>query len=150
MSTEKKVEIEMKDGSKKLLAELTNNDLPDVKLSSNDKGETNLTLKSVIISDTPTHRTERRLYKWRTMPVIAMYDAKYGKTLATLSKDLGDTNVYEYAIGNFLIEQDKVHNGVAGGKLLDERIIAGVEKLGLPKSDIDKIRAIMRAHGFGR
>jgi hypothetical protein len=150
MANDKKVEIEMKDGSKKSLSELTNNDLPNVKVASNDKGETNLTLKSVILNENTTHKTERRIYKWRTMPAVAMYDVKYGKTLPTLSKELGETNVYDYAIGNFLIEQDKVHNGVTGGKPLDEKIVSSAEKLGLPKAEIDKIKAIMRAHGFGK
>jgi len=150
MAVEKKVEIEMKDGSKKLLSELTNNDLPDVKLSSNDKGETNLALKHVTLNETTAYKTERRIYKWRTMPAVAMYNVAYGRTLAILSKDLGDTNVYEYAIGNYLIEQDKVHNGVVSGRPLDERIIMGIDKLGLPKSDADKIKAIMKAHGFGK
>jgi len=149
-STEKKVEIELMDGKKKLLSELNNIDLPKVKLTKNDKGETNLTLKSCLLNETPTHKTERRIYKWRTMENIAMYDVKYAKTLPALSKELGETNVYDYAIGNFLIEQDKLHNGMAGGKPLDEKIVASAEKMGLPKSEIDKIKAIMKEHGFGK
>lgn len=148
-----KIEIEMVDGSKKNLADLTPADLPNVKLvTGKKKGQdaTWFTLKSEVIATDTTHVTERRIYKWATMPALVMYDVRYGKDLDTFAKETGKKETYSYAIGNFLIEQDKLHNGVTTADPAKKvsSAISALEAQGVPKEQIEAIKASLKAKGF--
>jgi hypothetical protein len=154
MSTNK-IEIEMKNGSKKKLSELTDKDLEQVKLTLKKDKETgellpNLTMKAEVIRSTETHDIERRLFKWTTMPSLKMYDLPVPKNYDIWTKETTKEQRYDLGIANWKIEQDKVHCGITSGKPLDQKIIASAEKLGMSKADVDKIKAIMKQAGFGK
>ena len=149
----KTVAIELNDGTSKFLADLTTTDLQSVKLTTGQKkGQpaTWLTLKSEVTKETPTHKTERRLFKWTTMPTTRMYDITYAKDLETFAKEVGKQTCYNHALGNYLIDQDKAHNGVTGGKPADEKLISQAEKLGLPAAVIEQMKKAMKDAGFGK
>ena len=153
----KNIMIKMSDGSEKALKDLTNDDLPDVALTQKD-GETNLTMKSEVIKSDPKHDTERRLFKWTTMPKIMMYDLKVPKTLEAMKETTKEADILEYAVGNWKIEQDKLHNGIeASGadpnKLLD-KLVAGFVARGMSQVEAEKMvagaRASIKKSGFGK
>lgn len=147
---EKKIEVEMTNGTKKFIADLTTADLLNVKLTEKD-GKTYLSMKSEVITQTPTHVTERRLYKWNVMSSLVMYDVKYGRTLDVLRKELTDTVVYGHATRDYIIGQDKLHNGITTSKKPgDVKIMEEATKLGLPPEELAKIMAIMKQAGFGK
>lgn len=154
---EKKVKIGMKNGTEKFLADLTKEDLENVKLTEKS-GTTNLTMKTEIVKETATHRIERRLFKWATMPKLAMYDLSIPKDLDQFVVEKGKIAVYEYAIGNFAIESDKLNNGIeAKGtdpvKNLDKIVLALVAK-GVPQAEAEKAVAstkkMLLVSGFGK
>ncbi len=126
---EKTTKIEMNDGSQKFLADLLFSNLPDVKLviktEGKHKGESYITLKSEVVSETPTHKVERRLFKWATMPRVAMYDLSIAKSLPQFVKDAGEQTVYDYAIGNYAIDMDKQNNGMEGKGLTKQAKAVG-------------------------
>lgn len=158
---EKTVQVAMKDGTKKYLAGLTHADLPDIKLTSKSSGGTNLTnltMKTEVISETATHWIERRLYKWTTMPKLVMYDLHIPKDLDTLILEKGKKVVYGYAIGNYAIAQDKLHNGIEPRKAdpvktLD-KIVVSLMADGMTKEEAEKTvsdtRKMLLARGFGK
>ena len=147
---EKVIEIEMKNGSKKFLADLTQGDLANVKLNEKN-GLTYLTMKSEVIARDSTHETERRLFKWNVMGEIKMYDLTVGINLDILGKELGKETVYNHARRNYVIEQDKVHNGiVATGKPADQKMLDLAGKMGLDTAGIEALKAIMVKAGFGK
>jgi hypothetical protein len=147
---EKKVEIDLTNGTKKFLADLTPADLASIKLTEKD-GKSYLSMKSEVIAQTPTHVTERRLYKWNVMSTLVMYDVKYGRTLDVLRKELTDGVVYAHATRDYIIAQDKLHNGITTSKKPeDQKIMEAATKLGLPPEELAKIKAIMMAAGFGK
>jgi hypothetical protein len=147
---EKKVEIDLTNGTKKFLADLTPADLASIKLTEKD-GKSYLSMKSEVIGQTPTHVTERRLYKWNVMSTLVMYDVKYGRTLDVLRKELTDGVVYAHATRDFIIAQDKLHNGIQTTKKPgDQKIMDEATKLGLPPEELAKIKAIMMTAGFGK
>lgn len=156
--------IKMINGSEKDLKDITQNDLPNVLLNEKDN-KTWLTMKTTIIASDATHITQRRLYKWNVMPSLVMYDVKYGKTLAVLTKELGETATYEHAIGDFIIAQDKVHNGISGSdpeassQKASIKLVANLRALGQNKAadEIEKTMAQVNAvkkglknAGFGK
>ncbi len=142
---EKKIQIEMKDGSKKNLADLVQGDLPNVKLTTKEE-ETNLTMKTEVISETLTHELTRRLYKWTTMPALAMYDVNVPKTFDVWIAETPHDACHEYGIGNWLIEQDKVHNGMSTGVSKENKELAKL--MGKASVDIQaQIRALLEASG---
>jgi hypothetical protein len=166
--SKEKIQIEMKDGKSIPLANLTQGDLPNVKLVDGEKqGKpvTRLTLKSEVISETATHKTERRIYKWATMPAVAMYDDTYGKDLDLLVKDTKKESVYSWAIGNMLIEHDKDHNGIVGGsdpevtaQKASVKLIASLRSMGQNKAadeveaslkKVESVKKGMKEHGSG-
>ena len=104
--------IKLSDGSEVALEKLTAEQLPLVVLGKNKDGEPNFPLKECILSETPTHRTMRRLFKWGTMPKLVSYDLMVPKTLEGLRKEMTDEEIYKHAVGNYLIAQDKANNGI--------------------------------------
>ncbi len=155
MANKKKVEIEMTNGTKKLLVDLTPADLPNVKMTMKKDGDgkdtPNMTMKTEIVKETKTHYTERRLYKWTTMPTLVMYDLNVPKTYDVWTKESTPENRYDYGIGNWKIEQDKLHNGVTTSKVPgDQKIMNEAAKLGLPPEVIAKIQAELIKAGFGK
>jgi len=167
---EKKVKIELEKGVQKFLADMTKDDLLNVKLSIREegkhKGKTNITLKSEIISETPTHKIERRLYKWATMDNVAMYDLSIPKDIDIFIKEKGKQVVYEYAIGNFAIEQDKVNNGMTTGASKEAKAIgkavtsaspevqaeiqAVLAKHNVAPAKFEEMKKNMKTHGIGK
>lgn len=154
---EKSLKIGMKNGTEKFLADLTPADLDEVKLTEKS-GTTNLTMKSETVKETTTHKIERRLFKWATMPKLAMYDLSIPIDLDTFVSEKGKVAVYEYAIGNYAIESDKLNNGIeAKGadpvKNLDKIVSALVAK-GVPQAEAEKAVAsakkMLLASGFGK
>ena len=141
--------ISMKNGTEKELKDLTQADLVNIKLDT--KGDASwLTLKSTIISQDDSHIVERRIYKWKVMEKVVMYDVKYGADLKTLARELTDKVVYNHAIRNFTIEQDKLHNGVTSGKPLDEKLIALASKAGVDEKGLAELKATLKRAGFGK
>ncbi len=156
---EKKVKISLKYGKEVFLADLQVDQLDEVILQEKD-GKTWLTMKSELVSETDTHFTERRLYKWNVMPALVMYEVKYAKTLKGLEADLGTSTTYNHAMRDFIIAQDKVHNGIvaqgtdplkAGNKLYASLDNMKDEKGNpIPKKDIEALKKQMQACGFGK
>ena len=125
---EKKIRIMLNDGSEVFLADLTQADLPRVKLEAKE-GKSWLAMKSEVVAESDTHWTEKRLYKWNIMPSLVMYEARYPKTVSGLVKDWGEDSTWSHAVRDWIIAQDKDHNGVQGtgkGKLdaTDKAILA--------------------------
>lgn len=151
MAIEKKVKISMKNGTEKFLADLTSADLDNVKLEARKEGKhagkSYLSLKSEVVAETPTHKTERRIFKWTVMDKVAMYNVTYGKTLAIFSKEIGDVPAYEYAIGNYLIEQDKVNNGISTG-LDKESKALGKQASKLPDAGKKELEALLAKYNL--
>lgn len=161
---EKKVKIALKNGTEVFLADLKESQLNDVKLDTKDN-LTWLAMKSEVVEETATHNIERRLYKWVKMPTIVLYEVKYGKTLAILEKDLGNATVYALAMRDFIIAQDKIHNGISSAnpeesaRKATEKLVANLRTIGQHKA-ADEIEATMakvnavkkglKEHGFGK
>ncbi len=150
---EKKVKISLKNGKEVFLADLQVNQLVEVVLRENE-GKTWLTMKSEVISETDTHFIERRLYKWNVMPALVMYDVKYAKTLKGLEVDLGTSTTYNHAMRDFIIAQDKIHNGIEGKgsdpEKLANKLYASLEGKGVTKADIEALKKAMLKAGFGK
>ncbi len=155
---EKKVKITMNDGKEKFLADLTQVDVASVKLTEKD-GKSYLSMKSEVVSETPSHWVERRLYKWNVMPTLVMYDVKYGKTLDQLKADLSEATVYAHAMRDFIIGQDKVHNGIVGESQADpmkniNKAVAALIAKGVPQAEAQKLvamtEAALKKAGFGK
>lgn len=149
---DKKVKIMMTNGTEKYLADLTPADLPNVKLAiradGKHKGKTNLTLKSEVVKETDTHKVERRLFKWATMPIVAMYELAIPKTLQTFIKEKTDVVVLAYAIGNYAIEMDKLNNGVEGTGLSkgSKELAKEIDKVDIETQN--EIRAFLATKGI--
>lgn len=161
---EKTTAIKMTNGTEKSLKDLTQNDLPNVLLSEKD-GKTWLTMKSIVIASDATHITERRLYKWNVMPALVMYDVRYGNSLAVLTKELGEKEVYSLAMRDFVIAQDKLHNGISGSdpeassQKATVKLVANLRAMGQNKaadeievtmSKVNAVKKGMLKAGFGK
>ncbi|MBM3205940.1 hypothetical protein FJZ41_03790 [Candidatus Shapirobacteria bacterium] len=157
MAKENEVKIEMKDGKEKLLKDLTPADLPNVKLTEKD-GEKNLTMRAIILKEDEAFKYQRRLFKWTTMPSLVMYELKIPKTVAAFKTLAKDSDILEYAIGNYVIETDKLHCGIeAKGsdpiKALD-KIVASLVAKGVPQAEAEKsvaeTKKALLKQGFGK
>ena len=157
---EKKIEIEMIDGSKKFLADLTDSDLGNVTLKKmlikDDKGnvirtDTSLTMKSEYVRQDAEYLYEVRLYKWTTMPKLVKYELKVPKTLKTFVRDVTEKQVLDYALGNYAIDQDKVHNGItSNGMTPMEKTLSDMRKKGVPEAAVLETEKILKSCGFGK
>lgn len=154
---EKTVKIELKNGTEVFLADLKQGDLPQVLLNEKD-GKTWLAMKSEILRTSDKAITERRLYKWNVMPALVMYDLTYGKDLTFLTEDLGEDKVYKHAVRDFIIGQDKLHNGIESKgsdpvKALD-KVAQILIKHHVPEAEalkmVDEQRKALKKAGFGK
>ncbi len=163
--SKKKVEIEMLNGGKKDLKDLTEADLPNIKLTFKvnpitKEKEPNLTMKTTILKSDVDFDHERRLFKWTTMPNLVMYTLPKPKNMKAFQSIKTNEEILEFAIDNYAIAQDKANNGVvsqgadpikAGNKLY-----ANLDNLkdenGNPisKKDIEDLKKQMQACGFGK
>ena len=147
----KEVKIEMKDGTEKLLKDITPGDLSNVKLTVKD-GETNLTMKSVIVKTDAKFDVQRRMFKWTTMPNLVVYDLKVPKTMEAFKEVATDKEILDYAIGNYCIEKDKENNGVeakgADPEKLAHKLIATLEAKGFDAKGVDAMKAMLKKNGF--
>lgn len=161
---EKTTAIKMNNGTEKSLKDMTQNDLPNVLLSEKE-GKTWLTMKSIVIASDATHITERRLYKWNVMPLLVMYDVRYGNSLAVLTKELGEKEVYSLAMRDFVIAQDKLHNGISGSdpeassQKATVKLVANLRAMGQNKAadeiettmaKVNSVKKGMLKAGFGK
>ena len=110
----KGVMIKLVNGKEVPLLTLTQEDLTDVALAKNAKGEPSLAMKCELEGE-PVDGvvTQRRLFKWGPMPKVVMYSLAIPTTLESASRIMGgQDSVIAYAIGNYTVEQDKANNGM--------------------------------------
>jgi len=166
------VEIEMKDGTKKSLADLTQADLVNVKLDGKedkDKNPTSITLKRGVVNDTTDVYTERRLFKYGNNPKVVLYDLDLPKTKSALDKYTLEAILayfwksaridtdHEQAGGEPISQEAKtvialIKKAEKGEKLTEpEKAVVRKwyqDKYGAPQEKVEAVKNGMKKHGF--